>query len=51
MTNSCLMDSVVRSVERRAADYTRLSDAIWDHPELNFHEDFSAAALQRAAVL
>ena len=46
MTNSRLMDAVVRSVESRAAAYARLSDAIWDHPELNFHEDFSAAALR-----
>jgi len=39
--------SVCESVERHADTYTALSDAIWDHPEVNFHEDYSAAAIRR----
>ncbi|MBP3655443.1 MAG: amidohydrolase [Clostridia bacterium] len=39
-------DAVAASIDSRAGEFTRLSDAIWDHPEVNFHEDFSAAALR-----
>ena len=34
-----------RSVDAHADAYTAMSDAIWDHPEVNFHEDYAAAAL------
>ncbi|MDO5378100.1 MAG: amidohydrolase [Clostridia bacterium] len=37
--------AVSASVEAHAGAYTALSDAIWDHPEVNFHEDFAAAQL------
>lgn len=34
------------SICAKSAIYTALSDAIWDHPEVNFHEDFSAGAIR-----
>lgn len=40
-----LKSSIANSVEAHARAYTAASDAIWDHPEVNFHEDFSAAQL------
>ena len=40
-----LIDAANESVNLHAATYTAASDAIWDHPEVNFHEDFSAGAI------
>lgn len=37
--------AVSASVEANAEAYAALSDAIWDHPEVNFHEDFASAQL------
>ena len=37
---------VCRSVDAHAHTYTSVSDYIWDHPEVNFHEDLSAAAIR-----
>ena len=45
-----LKDIVVKSVETHAGAYTALSDAIWDHPEVNFHEDYAAGALRETLV-
>ncbi len=40
-----IREFITGSVERHAGHYTRLSDAIWDRPETNFHEDFAAGEL------
>ena len=37
---------VLSSVDAHAFEYITTSDAIWDHPEVNFHEDYSAAAIR-----
>ena len=39
--------AVCESVLAHADTYTSVSDAIWEHPEVNFHEDFSAAEIRR----
>ena len=41
-------DTVTKSVTTHASAYTVLSDGIWDHPEVNFHEDYAASALRGA---
>ena len=46
MTVQRFKHAVCASVDAHAGAYTALSDAIWDHPEVNFHEDFSAAAIR-----
>ena len=38
--------AVCASVDAHAASYIAASDAIWDHPEVNFHEDFASARLR-----
>ena len=43
-----IKDSVLASVRAHADAYTALSDAIWDHPQVNFHEDFAAGAIRDA---
>ena len=45
MTNCSLIGFITDGVDRRAASCTALSDAIWETPELNFHEDFAAGEL------
>lgn len=40
------LSAISSSVDAHAARLTEISDAIWDHPEVNFHEDFSAAQLK-----
>ena len=40
-----LYQSVCESIDANAASYTGVSDAIWDRPEVNFHEDFAASSL------
>ncbi len=45
MDNLQIRTSIAASVDRLADSYTRLSDAIWDRPELNFHEDYAAGEL------
>jgi len=45
MSNLQFKNAVVQSIDSRKDTYTRLSDAIWDKPELNFHEDFAAGEL------
>ena len=46
MNMDALKQSVCASVNEHAGAYTQLSDTIWDHPEVNFHEDYSAAAIR-----
>ncbi len=41
-----LLQAVCASVDAHAAAYTAASDAIWDHPEVNFHEDYSAEVIR-----
>ena len=41
-----LHHAIERSVTAHERAYTAASDAIWDHPEVNFHEDFAARTLQ-----
>ncbi|MBQ8620514.1 MAG: amidohydrolase [Clostridia bacterium] len=38
---------ILDSVASHAGDYTAASDAIWDHPEMNFHEDYSAGLIKK----
>ena len=35
------------SVQAQAQAYTAASDTIWDHPEMNFHEDYSAGVIRQ----
>ena len=46
MINSELKRRVCNSVDAHSAVYTAVSDYIWEHPEVNFHEDLSAAAIR-----
>ena len=41
-----LHHAVCESIDANAAAYTAASDAIWDHPEVNFHEDYSAGVIR-----
>ena len=41
---------VLRSVDDRRDTYAALSDSIWDHPEINFHEDYAAGAIRAELV-
>ena len=41
-----LVQAICASVDAHSDAYTQASDAIWAHPEMNFHEDYSAAALR-----
>lgn len=50
MNHEMLKRAVCGSVDAHSADYTAVSDYIWEHPEVNFHEDLSAAAI-RALLL
>ena len=43
-----IKEHVLASVRAHSAQFTALSDAIWDHPEVNFHEDFAAGAIREA---
>ena len=47
MSNLQIQQSIVESVDRLADTYTQLSDTIWDHPQVNFHEDFAAGELTK----
>jgi aminobenzoyl-glutamate utilization protein B len=38
---------ILQLVDQRAAHFSATSKAIWDHPELGYHEDMSSALLQR----
>ena len=40
-----LHQGVCENIDANAASYTAVSDAIWDRPEVNFHEDFAASSL------
>ena len=40
-----LQQSILDSVNAHQDDYTAASDAIWAHPQVNFHEDFAAGQL------
>lgn len=40
-----LKAAVAQSVDAHAQAYTAASNDIWDHPEVNFHEDYSAGVL------
>ena len=42
-----IKNAVQASILAHSTSYTALSDAIWDHPEVNFHEDFSAGAIRQ----
>ena len=46
MSQETLLQLVCQSVEAHAQRYTAASDAIWEHPEVNFHEDASADILR-----
>ena len=41
-----LVQAICASVDAHSDAYTQASDAIWAHPEVNFHEDFSAGVLR-----
>ena len=38
---------VLSSVHAHADSYMAASDDIWDHPEMNFHEDYSAGVIRQ----
>jgi aminobenzoyl-glutamate utilization protein B len=38
---------ILQLVDQRAAHFSATSKAIWDHPELGYHEDASSGLLQR----
>ena len=40
-----MQQSILDSVNAHQDDYTAASDAIWAHPQVNFHEDFAAGQL------
>ena len=46
MTRDAIIHAVCTSIGAHAPDYTALSDTIWDHPEVNFHEDYSAGVIR-----
>ncbi|MBQ7825987.1 MAG: amidohydrolase, partial [Clostridia bacterium] len=46
MNHEMLKRAVCGSVDAHSARCTDVSDYIWEHPEVNFHEDLSAAALR-----
>lgn len=50
MNPESLQHAVCASVDAHAQTYTAASDTIWEHPEVNFHEDASAGIL-RALLL
>jgi len=50
MTREQIMQIACASVGEHANSYTNLSDAIWDHPEMNFHEDYSAGLIRDALL-
>ena len=41
-----IKSAVQASVLAHSTVYTAASDAIWEHPEVNFHEDFSAGVIR-----
>ena len=42
-----IQSAVLQSIAAHAGAYAAASDAIWDHPEINFHEDFASGTLIR----
>ena len=46
MEFEAIKQAVCASVEAHAQAYPHASDAIWDHPEVNFHEDISAEVIR-----
>jgi len=41
-----IKNAVAASVLGHGDTYTAASDAIWEHPEVNFHEDYSAEVIR-----
>ena len=46
MDKTALKHAVCHSVDVHTHTYTAASDAIWEHPEMNFHEDYSAEVIR-----
>ena len=46
MDHEMMKSAVCASVDAHSETYTAASDYIWEHPEVNFHEDLSAAAIR-----
>jgi len=46
MHANAIKSAVQASVLAHSAIYTAASDAIWEHPEVNFHEDYSAGVIR-----
>jgi len=46
MQAQSIKNAVTASVLAHGASYTAASDAIWEHPEVNFHEDYSAGVIR-----
>ena len=42
-----IQKAVQMSVLAHSSAYTTASDDIWDHPEMNFHEDYSAGVIRQ----
>ena len=45
-----LVQAICAGVDAHSDAYIQVSDAIWAHPEVNFHEDFSAGVLRELLV-
>ncbi len=46
--NNSLTEFIHEYINQRQSDFTYLSDKIWEHPETNFKENFSAELLANA---
>ena len=46
MQYESIKNAVAASVLAHGDTYTAASDAIWEHPEVNFHEDYSAEVIR-----
>ena len=45
MSIPAIQHAVSESIDARKAALVNASDAIWDHPQVNFHEDYAADML------
>ena len=45
MNIPAIQRAVSESIDARKAALVNASDAIWDHPQVNFHEDYAADML------
>ena len=46
MKQSNMQKTICAHIDAHSSQYTAASDAIWDHPQVNFHEDFASSVLR-----